>query len=494
MKTFNRKTLYFILGIIFISLISLTVVYASLSVVLNISGSSEITASSWNIHLDNVKVKSGSVAANAPVISGNSTLAFEVELNTPGEFYEFTVDVVNEGSIDAMIDSVVKTPELTTEQAKYIKYEVTYENGESISTNQILKKGTATPIKVRLEYRKDIVASDLPSSATELSLKLTLVYVQSDGTGSEIKDNGEFKLINVVSGNGTQVGNEVCIKNECFYVMYSDDTTVTMLAKYNLDVGNICTSENVCTPLASPTGLQNSTATGSSFDIDNNAINFPWIGINEFSDSKYWTSKSSLKSEYGEYYPAYVYDSNSTIYLSIENYKLYLQALGLVMVDARVITYEELEALGCSASDNSCTSAPDWIYSTSYWTGSADTAIYVWGVFDDGLFIIDEYQHLNCGVRPVIVLDRSAIDGAFDGTTNHVIEFTIDGSVYQANEGMTWEEWVASDYNTIGCTIKFNSVRKKQESLLRIYLNGAEVPATDLIVSGTSYIFDVEPT
>lgn len=48
----------------------------------------------------------------------------------PGEFYEFTVDVVNEGSIDAMIDSVVKTPELTSAQAKYIKYEISYENGE----------------------------------------------------------------------------------------------------------------------------------------------------------------------------------------------------------------------------------------------------------------------------------------------------------------------------------------------------------------------------
>ena len=186
----DRKTLYLILGLVLVSVFTLSIAYAAMSAVLEIHGNSEVVASSWDIHLENAKVKSGSVSANAPSISGTSSVGFDVELNMPGEFYEFTVDVVNEGSIDAMIDSVVKTPELTSAQAKYIKYEITYENGESISAKQTLKKGTSTPIKVRVEYRKDIVASDLPSSSTELSLKLTLIYVQSDGTGSVINNNG----------------------------------------------------------------------------------------------------------------------------------------------------------------------------------------------------------------------------------------------------------------------------------------------------------------
>jgi len=165
----DRKTLYFTLGIILISVLSLTIVYAALSVTLNIIGSTEVTASNWDIHLANPEVKSGSVNSNLPTILGNN-LSFSVNLVMPGDYYEFTVDVVNEGSIDAMIDSVVKTPELTSEQAKYIKYEVTYENGESISTNQTLRKGTSTPIKVKIEYRTDISSSDLPSSTTVLNL------------------------------------------------------------------------------------------------------------------------------------------------------------------------------------------------------------------------------------------------------------------------------------------------------------------------------------
>lgn len=34
-----------------------------------------------------------------------------------------------------------------------------------------------------------------------------------------------------------------------------------------------------------------------------------------------------------------------------------------------------------------------------------------------------------------------------------LISFTIDGTSYQAEEGMTWAEWVASSYNTIGAYI-----------------------------------------
>ena len=109
MKKFfqNRKTLYFILSIVMIFIFTLTVVYAALNTVLKITGNAEVVASSWDIYLDNVVVKSGSVSASKPVITNSSTLSFDVVLNKPGDYYEFTVDVVNDGSIDAMIDSIV---------------------------------------------------------------------------------------------------------------------------------------------------------------------------------------------------------------------------------------------------------------------------------------------------------------------------------------------------------------------------------------------------
>ena len=393
----NRNRLYFILGILVVFIFTLSIAYAAMSTVLEIHGNSEVVASNWDIHLENPEVKSGSVSANEPKISGTSTLSFDVDLNIPGEFYEFSVDVVNGGSIDAMIDSVVKTPELTTEQAKYIKYEITYENGESISTKQTLKKGTSTPIKVRVEYRKDLVASDLPSSATELSLKLTLVYVQSDGSGSNIPNNGA-QLVNVVSGNGENTGDEVCIGEECFYVLSSDDSSVTLFAKYNLYVGYSIESFDFNT--GSPemrnlvsTGIQDSRARG--YISDNS---FPWIGTVNFSDNDYWHNYSNELIN--------VYDERSSIYNYVNNYKIYLEGLGIIVNEARVPNIDDFYNMGCISSKeeysyDSCSNKYEWNDSTAYWTGIS---------FGDSI-LITRYStafHYSIpyavGVRPVIVI------------------------------------------------------------------------------------------
>lgn len=46
-----------------------------------------------------------------------------------------------------------------------------------------------------------------------------------------------------------------------------------------------------------------------------------------------------------------------------------------------------------------------------------------------------------------------------------LISFTIDGTTYQAEEGMTWGEWVESDYNTDGYIVDgtyiFNATKSK---------------------------------
>ena len=395
----DRKTLYLVLVIVVVSVFSLSIAYAAMSAVLEIHGNSEVVASSWDIHLENVKVKSGSVSANAPQISGTSSVGFDVELNTPGEFYEFTVDVVNEGSIDAMIDSVVKTPELTSEQVKYIKYEITYENGESISTKQTLKKGTSTPIKVRVEYRKDLVASDLPSTATELSLKLTLVYVQSDGTGNEITNNGA-NIVNVVSGDGTQVGNEVCIKDECFYVISSTDSTVTMLSKYNLRVGGDY-SNDILTPYSeSDIVTQNVACKGYNWDFEKEEEIYPYMCVTEYANEE----------KRGQYINDY---DGSIIQEYIDNYNNYLNSLGVLIVNVRSIYARELYKLGCwfkfdaIAGAGSCLDAPTWIYSTSYWVDETHGDVFIYGVLGNGnLEMFFPLSEFRLGVRPVITISR----------------------------------------------------------------------------------------
>ena len=401
---YGRKTLYLVLAMVIVSVFTLTIAYAALNAVLTISGNAQVSSADWDIHLANPKVTNGSVTTTVPTLATGKSLTFSTTLNMPGDFYEFTVDVVNSGSIDAMIEKVTKTPELTADQAKFLKYEVSYANGESIADKQAIAAGVTMPIKVRVEYRKDLSSADLPTGQVQLTLGLVLDYVQSDGSGSSIPNNGtEASLVRVVSGDGTQVGNEICIKEECFYVISSDDTSVTMLSKYNLHVGNKFdwdgVNQPVVTSLSSSTGKQDKTVIGNKFGTDGSWSDFPWIGVTTFSNGCYWSYTISS-------YPEYVYNSDSNLYNYVENYKTYLRTLDVTPAEVRLISYEELKGLGCS-DGGSCSGAPSWVYTTSYWSGSAydDTFMYV--VYSNAYFgsSYDGFDNY-AGVRPVITISR----------------------------------------------------------------------------------------
>ena len=392
----NRETLVVVLGLVIVCVFTLTVAYSALSVVLTINGNAKVTGSNWKIYLSNPKVKSGSSTTNVPIIKTSSTLEFSTTLNMPGDFYEFTVDVVNGGSIDAMIENVVKNPELTVDQTKYLKYEISYQNGEDISTKQLLARNTTMPIRVRIEYRRDINNDDIPSQQVVLNLSFTLEYIQSDGNVNIVNNNGKIKKVNVVSGNGTQSGDEVCIENECFYVMYSDDETVTMISKYNLYVGGTYNHSNKSWT------KYGSEATGKQ---DRNMLGYILTlirkGTTNFASSYYWSSSS---------YPTYVYNENSILYSYIENYKDYLSTLGITPFEARLISYEELIYFGCSESKSSCGPGPEWIYATSYWSGSAKSYNELIMVEFDGYFSYMPYSNKSdLGCRPVIVISKDHI-------------------------------------------------------------------------------------
>ena len=394
----DRKVLMLFLGIVIISILTLTMAYAALSVSLNIAGNAQVVGSTWDVHLDNIKVTNGSVSGVDPTITSSTTAIFSTTLNSPGDFYEFTIDVVNDGSIDAMIESITKTPTLSTEQAKYLNYIVEYQNGESINTKQLVSKNSFVRLKVRVEFRKDITASDFPTTSETLNLAFSVNYVQSDGSGSSVNDKG-IKVINVIKGDGTKTSDEVCIGEECFYVMSSNDDSVIMLAKYNLYVGNECTSsyDSSCKAYGDEaTGIQDSTMRGYI------SGSVPRKGTKEVSSINYWSSTVSS-------YPAYIYNENSTLYNYVENYKTYLESQGAKIKEARLAKVEELVTLGCKKCVN-CSNAPSWVYNTSYWTGSARDGTSIYGTRSDGGFCNYGYNRTDyVGVRPVIVIDKSLL-------------------------------------------------------------------------------------
>ena len=75
-----------------------------------------------------------------------------------------------------------------------------------------------------------------------------------------------------------------------------------------------------------------------------------------------------------------------------------------------------------------------------------------------------------------------------DGEEANLITFTIDGTEYQAEEGMTWADWVDSDYNTVGATLENNTVYINGQMIKR---DGYAAVASNYheIVSDGTYVF-----
>ncbi len=97
----NNKNSFFI-AFILLLLVIIGICYAYLTSNLSITGITEISGNSWNIHFTNVQVLNGSVNATTPAtidINDNTKVNYTIRLNKPGDYYEFTVDVVNSGTI-----------------------------------------------------------------------------------------------------------------------------------------------------------------------------------------------------------------------------------------------------------------------------------------------------------------------------------------------------------------------------------------------------------
>ena len=385
----DRKFLITTLSLVMVCVFTLSIAYAALNAVLTIQGNAEVVASTWDIHFENLKRDPGNVDyLGVFYISSPNTIEFQAELYKPGDYFEFTFDVVNAGSIDAMIANVIKTPELTSEQAKYLKYEVSYVNNEPINNKQLLRKGTKTPIKVRIEYRKDLSNDDLPKEQLVLDLNLTFEYTQSDGTGTDVINNG-VNLDVITSGDINEMGTIVTIGSEQFYTMGVEGNNLKLFSIYPLYVGGADIKEWIAYG-DEATGMQDSGMRGA----------IPMVGENEYgvtpfsSDAKKGTNYSSYNGSIVEEY--------------VNNYKTLLESkFNVDVVETRLLSEDDLiYTFGCSFDGRTCSGTKySWLYDKTIWTGVSydDENIYY-------LYVRGEFEPLPyfstsvAGVRPVVVI------------------------------------------------------------------------------------------
>ena len=181
----NNKVKKFV-SVIVLLLLVVGIGYATIRLNLKINGVTTIKNNNFIVRLDNVAEKSGSVTPTKAATLGTDemSVSFDVTLENPGEYYGFTVDLINEGTLNASIDSFNMT-ELSTNQKKYFIYEVKYSDGTDIKMYDLLARGETKKIDVLLKYRDDVEEYP-PTSETVLNLSFSLGYIETERTDDSV--------------------------------------------------------------------------------------------------------------------------------------------------------------------------------------------------------------------------------------------------------------------------------------------------------------------
>ena len=176
----GKKSSSYIVAIVLLLLVGISVGYAAISATLNITGTSNIGKATWDVHFANLNVLDGSVrATSAAKISSEDTtsVSYEVSLNAPGDFYSFTVDVVNTGTINAKVSEFTLSG-LTEDDDRYLNYTVKYANGSSVKASDSLNAGGSATLLVKIEFEDELDPADLPEDEKSLNLGFAINYVQ----------------------------------------------------------------------------------------------------------------------------------------------------------------------------------------------------------------------------------------------------------------------------------------------------------------------------
>ena len=224
----KRQKKYLILLLI---LLTISIGYAVISTTLNINGTALLGKNSWDVYWKNAAVTEGSVSSELPDISedqgdpANTKVSWEVTLDMPGDFYEFTVDAVNEGTIDAMILDLAPAP---SELPDYIKYEITYDDGEPLEQFHALRKAkdgvpTTETFRIRVEFLDTITPkqmNEVPEGGISYKFTYGLPYGLADSRAID------------------RPINNVCPGKNCIYAMYSSTYADSDDNYYSINIGD----------------------------------------------------------------------------------------------------------------------------------------------------------------------------------------------------------------------------------------------------------------
>lgn len=191
-----------------VSVLGLTVAFAALSQTLTINGSASVDAATWDIHFANLQAPeiTGDASVTTPLVLESTTISnFNVSVTKPGDKIVYTFDIVNNGTINAVIDNfnemqlyiykVIANQDLTYDLngdgyvtvddlkslLSMIKVGLYYEDEVTkVKQGDPLNAGDTKKVKLIVEYKEE--SNKLPSGPIKIfdNATTTIDYVQAD--------------------------------------------------------------------------------------------------------------------------------------------------------------------------------------------------------------------------------------------------------------------------------------------------------------------------
>ena len=209
----TRKIKIISLCALLVAVLGLTVAFASLSQTLTINGSAAVNAASWDIHFEKSSGKEteteGAATFTEPTLSGTTIENFSATLTKPGDSVTYYFDIVNKGTIDAVVssydfplairecvnnnnaysycmnfdfnsDNYINGADFMTYQTMFISGLRDTDTDNGIGAKDVIKAGETKHMKLFFEYKD--TATELPKNNLTLTSKnpITITYEQKD--------------------------------------------------------------------------------------------------------------------------------------------------------------------------------------------------------------------------------------------------------------------------------------------------------------------------
>lgn len=417
----KKKLKYLLLLLL---LCGVSVVSAMLITSLSIDGIGKLGKNTWDVSFDNIVVSDGSVDGSAS-INNRLGISFSANLMQPGDFYEFKVDVVNNGTIDAMVNKFELSD--ISEYDELIKYTVSYEDGMEISKKDKLAIMESDTFLIRIEYRKDINSSNLNNDDIDLSFGFNIDYVQDDGSGVERlsslvgtlvkgaissdniifnkavtkEENGIYKIDDTYFFRGGVINNNVVIDDTCYYALRTTTLGDLKLLYNGKYVDGSCRSDDVFIDT-------------TKFDEESNQINYDNSDIRVFLNE--WYEENLIKYDKaivsGYCNDLSKKDDKYYNFLKFEKGLMDLSCDSTLNDKIALLSIDDilLSGYGRSGTNKAFIDASSPYYSMSTYSDSKVIIINEYGAKDTSVVTAE------LGVRPVITIkgNTGILDG--DGT------------------------------------------------------------------------------